>query len=447
MEILFIILIILTYITYTIFKNDFLTPSFIGSAMFLLSLLLLVFYSKAWGVDWSYKTSLLITFSLICLIGGDIFGRKIAFRPNNNLIYRILNLLGSRFKLSTPTEFDIGYRINIYKLILINLICILGLVVYARESFQMISGYSGYESTILMKISDLKRSGMHVSSLAAQFLTINNAIALVMGYFVIKSGKEFKRFKFKMFYITPILIYLINTLFTSGRSIILNLLIAYFFIWAILYQRRHGVILKSNFKVIKVVIIIFILIITVFYFSGTISGKSYHYNNIFDNIAIYFSSSLYALNNYVVNPSVFNNKEFFGIHTLSGLFTTLRTLGFEIPSSVVSYEYIPCGYIETNIYTALRRYYQDFGYIGIGFIMFFLGYIYTRILKVNRSNYFSDIITIMSAYISYPIIFLPIEERFFMEVFSITTIYITVYVVLIYRFLLPKRAFARKSMK
>ena len=169
-----------------------------------------------------------------------------------------------------------------------------------------------------------------------------------------------------------------------------------------------------------------------FYFAGLLTEKSLHYNNFFDNFANYFSSSIYALNCFIKFPEDFSGQSFAGIYTFTGIYSSFRKIGISVPEPIFILEYIKCGDYLTNIYTPLRRYYQDFGLLGDSLIMFLLGFLYTRILLSNKRKYTSGIIIIISAYIYQPLFFMCIEERFFMNIIVTTTIQMIVFFIVLY---------------
>ena len=182
------------------------------------------------------------------------------------------------------------------------------------------------------------------------------------------------------------------------------------------------------------------LFLWLFYLVGFLTGKSLHYNNFFDNIANYLGSSIYALNNFLQRKSSMRS-EFFGSNTLSGIFMGLRKLGFDIPETSISLEYIQCGYVVTNIYTAFRRYIQDFGICGLIIIQMIIGFIYTKLLLKNKESNSNGLWAILLAYFYFPIVMMSIEERFFMDVVLVRSLYTIIY------FMIAYKLFVKKTIK
>ncbi|WP_036609252.1 O-antigen polymerase [Oribacterium sp. P6A1] len=430
MWILLVSLLILLFLEYIIFNKYVLSPSLIITMMFFLSTFMLLFYAKRWGMVWNDKTTAVILVGILASIIGELFAKKSARRCKGlfdaGISYKRKMFLGKEDFRENVITLSLGSLIGL------NLICVVTLIVYYKETIRIASFYAGYETLLLMQVNKIKTSGYAVSSLAQQLLTISNSIALLFAYIVVMNLKKKEKIKYKLLYFSPMVLYLITALFTSGRAVLLHFLIAAFVIWFLVYDRERSFVRRGNIKLFSRVIILVVAIIVIFYYAGMLTGKSLHYDALSDNMANYFCSSIYALNAYLGDPAIFDSSSFFGIHTFSGLYTTLRTIGIDIPRSVVALEYIPCGYVVTNIYTALRRYFQDFGWVGLFFIMFAVSWFYSRIIALNRTEHFSGVRTILTGMIFYPLVFMSIEERFFMNVISISTIYCLVYISILY---------------
>lgn len=156
-------------------------------------------------------------------------------------------------------------------------------------------------------------------------------------------------------------------------------------VFVILFYQKNGVGNAIDKRLVIIVLSLGFGALLLFFLSGVLTGKNFDYDSVTDNFANYFSSSIYALNEFIRNPEQFvPETDFFGIHCFFGIYTVLRKLGFRIPEPVVALEFIRCGKYETNIYTALRRYLQDFGMIGLSLIMAGLGALYKGLLRSIR---------------------------------------------------------------
>ena len=96
------------------------------------------------------------------------------------------------------------------------------------------------------------------------------------------------------------------------------------------------------------------------------------------------------------------------------------------------YDFVEFNGISGNVYTAIRRYHQDLGIVGLYGLMFFLGFFYAFFyLLVNKRSCFG---LLLYAYIIAPIVEISIEERFFMSILTHSKIPIIILLYLGYIF-------------
>lgn len=433
MWLLLVLLIILLFSEYALFEHDVLSPTLITTFMFFMSSFMLVFYMNRWGMVWNDKTTAVIFVGIIAMFVGELAGRK--SRVSRRNISHTKLMIGPIAIGGNERFDDDAIKIDTSWLIICNIIGVVALFVYYRETIALASRYSGVESLVIAQINEIKGQGYSVSSLAQQLLTVSNSMALLFSYvFIYNLGKK-KRFPLKFLYVTPVVLYFVTTLLTSSRAMFLHFMVTIFVMWLLVRQRKNGFSNRGNIKLFSKVLLLASVVIVAFYYAGTLTGKSMHYDSLSDNLANYFCSSIYAFNSFLTDSSKFTRTDFFGIHTFSGIYSTLRSFGCNIPSSIIALEYIPCGYVVTNIYTAFRRYFQDFGWFGMAFVLFCISFFYSKRIKYNRLESYSGIRTIVTAMVFYPLVFMSIEERFFMNVVSISTVYTIIYLVFFYYFL------------
>ena len=428
-----IFLIIILIFVYNVFNRELLSPTFICVAMYLLSSFLLLFYVKAWNFNLSIKTAAVILIGLGSVFIGELAGTKV--RVGLKLVKNIEN------------EFEEVIFIKKASLYLCFAFVSLTAVLYLKEIRNIAANSSlGEMYSFMMTVRRTKAAdGVNVPYYVQQMFTLSEAIVCVLTYILINNRLKNKKKKGTKVIVIIIAIYIANTFMTTGRAKMLSFFIYILCCWIIIYAQKRNWVFRGNIKIFGKIILIAGTAISLFYFAGFLTEKSLHYDNFFDNFANYFSSSLYALNEYLKNPSDFNSgTSFFGSYTLSGICSFLRTLGINIPANNIVLEYIPCGKYVTNIYTPLRRYVQDFGILGEVLIMFFIGYGYKRLLWKNKSSDgFSCIVT---SYFYFPLFFISIEERVFMDVIMTRSLYTLIYLYLVYMWLVKFR-FLRWKIK
>ena len=133
-------------------------------------------------------------------------------------------------------------------------------------------------------------------------------------------------------------------------------------------------------------------------------------SNVFSSVSRYTGSSLAALNDFLNNFKG-NNNEYFGQNTLFSIYRILKRFNHNIPNFYPSYEFSYFVNMRTNIYSAIRRYIEDYGILGHFFITFFLGMFYGIFFDYTVYDKKKNFLLIMYATLSFPIYEFSIEER------------------------------------
>jgi len=233
----------------------------------------------------------------------------------------------------------------------------------------------------------------------------------------------------------PIIIYFFQTIVSTGRIDFLRLSIYVIFIFLIISKIKSGWRKNNNIKIFKIGISGLILISILFYILGNFTGKTSSYSFI-DTISIYIGSPIITFD-YFLNGHM-PSHELFGQETLYNVYNFLRNFNSEIPVYSMPLEFYNLNGFDTNIYTALRRYISDYSYVNTFIIVFFIGFIYKIGLQyVKKSNNFFVLI-IYSMYF-FPVVEFASEERFLINILSINTVYIFIYMSFFYYILIYKR--------
>ena len=102
----------------------------------------------------------------------------------------------------------------------------------------------------------------------------------------------------------------------------------------------------------------------------------------------------------------------------------LDFLGFDFPNVKIFLPFTEFNGINTNVYTAEWRYVKDFGITGMMAIMWLLGVFYSTFynwLKYSETGIYG---LLLYGTISYPLFLSSIDERFFLDLFGTSIIYI-----------------------
>lgn len=431
-----VLLLALLMIAYLIFNREILSPSVICVCMYFLSAFIMLFYCNEWGVDLSLSTIALIVIALLGVLLGELVGSKIRVIDFNVKPKKEISII---WLSKSNSVFCLMFMLITAVLYYRELITIAANSAYANSVY-------GQAYSFLMQVKYAKiLEDANVAYYVQQMYTCCEAVACVLVYILLHNKILYGKMRGNLYAYLTIVIYIATSFMTTGRAMMLNFFIYILCIWLVLIAKKKEWVFNNNIKLFGKGLAIIGVAISLFYLAGFLTEKSLRYDNFFDNFANYFSSSLYALDQYMKNPATFRGEsDFFGIHTLSGIYSLLRTLGIKIPSSIVALEYIQCGKYLTNIYTPLRRYLQDFSWGGVFLIMFLVGYGYKRLIWLNKKQQCSPIYCIFTAYFIFPLFFISIEERIFMDIVMARSIYTFFYLIFIYQWLVNNRFFRKQ---
>lgn len=400
--ILFIGILILFFISFFLFKKNILNPSVILCSVFLVSLFFSVLNVKKWGISFHLNTVLIVLGTIIVFI----FGNSIAYL-----------LPKKQFKITKKDEKIKIKAISFKTIFFIDIILLILLYKYFQETYRLsiIGGNPGGYNLMLAYARNAQLNFFRMSRIIGYSIFFANSISYVC-FFIFSHITIFEKFKIKNLYLlSPTIIYCGFIILSTGRTSFIYLIIYMLIVFFILYQQKYNFSFKVMKKIVFCGFLSLIIFFIIFNLSGSLKGNILTKEAIFRRISIYAGSSIPALNIYINSPKIPN--KYFGENTLFSIYKILRKFGYEIPQLYPPYEWMYFGGIKTNICSAIRRYYEDFGIEGLILITFFLGVFYGIFFyyaSYKKNNFF---ILILYATLCYPIFEFPIEERFLMTVF------------------------------
>ena len=256
--------------------------------------------------------------------------------------------------------------------------------------------------------------------------------------------------KIKLIYLVPIILYYIQALFTTGRTDFIYIIYATLIIWYGLFKSTQAWVPFTDYKFIKYAGIgvgLFILLFLMITLSRYGDSRNTNYDkDITTSLSVYAGSSIYALDSYITTYGLSQIKSiYWGEETQYLYYDIQRLLGV---SSKKIIDGLPPTFIGkssqiTTVYTALRRYIHDFGLIKMYVILFCLGFIYSiffTYIRIEKDNF---LMLLIYAFLSYPLVELAIEERFFTTLLCWRTLYCLFYLIIFYKILIVKRAETR----
>lgn len=413
---LFFLVLLLAIVCFILLNRDLLSPSFWACIMFLIGVIINIINVYRWGTSYSIKSIAIIMLGLTCIMCGEFVVTSLN-RPRHILSKKksIYNNFHSR-----------PIMINDIKLIVILIVMFVCLFIDIRSMNRALNVDNIFTS--LYGAAHTSTGGSFTRRLV---VAVNKGFAYCFIYLIFYN-KIICRDKIQKKFFLPIIIYCLDALINTGRIVFIRLIVYTLFLFILFYVRNNGNRMKQVLKVFAVGVVALIAFFLIFTLMGKLLGKGI-YNSAIDVIYYYTGSSIYTFNQYVVQGRT--SSAYFGEHTLYGIYNILHYLISSIPhinNPSLEVTYIPHWY--SNIYTAFRRYYQDFGWAGMVVIPTFLGIFFTKLKMQAQLDDTYGWKCIFFAYSIYPIIEIAIEERFFMTYLSFSTFFELIVMYCIFKF-------------
>ena len=394
--ILFLGILLLLLFSFYILKKNLLSPSVVLCLAFLLSTFFLILNAKKWGVQIREKTVFIVFMTLITFIFGNLM--VYIFKLNNKK-----NLKGE-IVLDIP-------KISLKLVIILDFLLALGLINFIKNIYELslIGGNPGGYKDMLYYVRVAKLNFHDISRLNMNIFYFAKATSYVCLYSFIYLT-IFKGLKIKNLYLlSPIIFLLTFVVLSAARIDIVYLFIYIITIFVVLLYRRENFHALVNKKIILGTTLFWVIAVVLFFAAGKLLlGRSD--SNVFSSVSRYTGSSLAALNDFLNNFKG-NNNEYFGQNTLFSIYRILKRFNHNIPNFYPSYEFSYFVNMRTNIYSAIRRYIEDYGILGHFFITFFLGMFYGIFFDYTVYDKKKNFLLIMYATLSFPIYEFSIEER------------------------------------
>lgn len=413
MEYIFFILLILQLMLAMIVLKDLMHPIVILRVTWIFSTGFLLIYKNIWNVSLSYKTVFIFLLGFIFFDAGFLFFGALA----NKLKRKYGNI-----KRLSMCESRISYS----KSIIVLIILIISSIYICYLSFRIVGSFSTFSDFLIRLRYTMKRTEMSTSMI--QF-TIRIIESIGISYFLFYVREKLRTKKEQSLYLTIVIISLIMMTLSTGRYRFLAILIAWIYIYVI-NQRKNGRLLNLNgqMKLVRIGILSVVLFAVFFSLTGSkLLGKGQ--SNIINNIAIYISGGMVAFDR--VWSSISNTSAYFGAAIFAPIYSLLDNL-FNIKLSednigVLATIYAQNGFA-TNVYTFYRQQILDFGIIGIPFVMFFLGMMFSFLKNKSSKEKEVGFWTAIYAYFMFGIITSPFQDMFFTNsthtIFSVFTLFV-----------------------
>lgn len=433
MGIVFLLIILLILATnYLVSNRNIFFPSVIVSAVFFISVLLVVLNQSQWDYKVSFQTVCFISCALILFSIGVYVGNRVG---------RL-----ARYKKSTSylDKNSFGIEISGFNMICLSAISILITISYGLHQYKLAEslgntrGLGGVIETIRSQVlinPDVFQLGI-VLNVGIVFV---RALGFVCLFMVVSSILYGKRGILK--YLIPIACLVINILFATGRSAFITMVVSCLFFIYIVQKRRE--VLRFNKKMIRYTAIGVIVFFVIFRLAGVLTGKS-AILSLWDTVSIYAGSSVVCLDNFLLEMAeIIENNSLFGIKTFKGIYNLLNKLGGDFPQGSNHAEFVfwGDGKYASNVYTAFYPYLQDFGVLCTLFMQVLIGFLFGVVWKRYNSKNASLFLTITyGVFFGTPLAFYSIAENLFTSNLALNVFVEVFFYILFIRFVLHKKS-------
>lgn len=405
-------MILFTYVDYIIEDRCFVAPSFIVSGVMAISSLFVAINTLYWDYSISLETYLLFIGSVFCFSVGHF----LAFHHGSISIKGIKKKQLYNFEISVPSPW-------------ILLICLiysfLVLYLYVKQQFRnasLIGVINSFSYVIQANRYFINENFQNSSYIRLMIVDLDVIVCLFLTILLKYKIKNKKKINNSWIIYVITIIYFLCGVLTTGRVFLLKLgsmivvTSMYFY-----YEARNWKTTKVNKKLLRKLLLYFILIIALFRLLGYLSGKSQSHS-LYDSISEYIAGGIVCFDMFVrgVGTPI---TEANGPQLLRGVYNILNMFGSNIRINAYTFPMQHWANTGANIYTSLFGYYYTFGTLGLLFSNFCGGFLYGKIWKRIKIGYCSWKFFLMyTSIFSYYLFVYPIDERFFRDTFTMTTI-------------------------
>ncbi|MBQ9479698.1 MAG: oligosaccharide repeat unit polymerase [Selenomonadaceae bacterium] len=389
------------------FRFDFMQPSIIFVGTLMLSVAMAMTLADKWCLTVGLKTFLCLALASTAFVLGNIFADR---------------CVRSDEPISNPT---VEIRIGNLKIILALLIMAVLLYFNFLESYEMsieLGNKKGLAEMIRVNRQAIEAQLATFSRWTSYRSMLAQAITYTFLYVFVRNAIE--RRVIRLRYLLPLLLYIPMLILNTGRMGLLCLFVYVVVVASIIHQRRHPRSIVKRLSTVKALVGAAIGFAALFMLMGVFTGKTITAERTpLIILAHYAGLSIPALDVFLNRDLV--ESTLIGSHTLHGIYRTLGTIGFDLPTVPLFLPFVAFNGIDTNVYTAEARYIQDYGWLGMTMILWSFGALYSFGYRYVRDR--SSALPLMFyGFCSYPLFLSSIDERVMLDLFSTTPIYILI---------------------
>lgn len=415
--VLILALTIMFIMAYFFGKKDILSPFVIVVAMYLLSSLIAGIYMKEWQFSLSYFTVILIITALFVFGIGELIARKTC-----DIVIKPLSKGKEEKRIDVP----------IIVLLIIIVVFFFCLLVAIQETYALsVKGGNteGYSAMMTYARKMTLESGYSRSRIMNHMMVFTKAVAFILGWVWINNF-VYKKIKLSdnLCLVAIAVSFGIQAIASASRGFAIDWVAYFCLLYFLKVSKANG---WKNINPIRIIILGVVAILTfmiIFVLLGLLANR-FGGSKIIDTIAFYLGMSIPSLDHFVKTFTL--EVRNFGEETLYGIYAILNK--FELSSLDLSrhLEFVDFNGVSGNVYTSLRRYIHDYGYIGLYIVQFYIGVFYGFFYNLvrKRSN---EVLLVGYSVLAYSLVMQGIDEILISNYISISGVNLYLYMLVAY---------------
>ena len=398
-------------LSYLACDRDMMAPNVLYLAGFILAVIAASMNVTAWGIDISLKTIMIILIGALSFIGAGALCQMTYGRSSIQDIVEIEHIQVARWK-------------NVFVIVF----GIVTMVLYYREAVRLSAYADSYWKSFGVMVAYknvISYGGITINPIVNQMTKAVYSFGYIYMYIFINNifaSKEKNRIIKNIEYLLPTFLFVAMSIIKGNRVDIMQLVVMAVFLYYMFLHRKVGWNKHISGKMLKKALMIFVIGMIIFYYMKELVGRVSSLNFL-EYVTQYVGGSIQLLDQYIKDTRE-SNAIPFG-ETLTGLITGFRKLDLTtaVLMKQLEFRYTPTGVYLGNVYTALRRYYNDAGWIGVVIFPAILSFImnaFYRKIRLYKNNSIKHIYkTIVYASLLYVVPFQAMEDSFYINKITI----------------------------
>lgn len=418
--------------TYLGVNRDLMHPSVLTIGATFVSVLAASWNIELWKINYHFNTIIILISGLICISITGILCARLKMRKRRHSMQDEDDIQENKPYEMNRILFWLIICFNVFVLIWYYYIIIKttggGAFTEMLASFRMIHSYGiSSEDTI------------PIPALLNQCIKLNKVLAYVFVMVFLNNLIGYKEKNWK--YLVPPALFCFQTLLGSDRIYIVILAGASVVMAYLIWHRKYGWNRNNSGKYMKIAIKALVVILVLFFGARNIVGHgSNQINDPMTYITQYVGGSIQLLDMYIQDPLI-EEKAGWGEESFSSVYKTIMQLKGETPPKRHMEFRASNGIIIGNIYTAIRKYYHDFGTTGVivlcSIFGLFFGMAYRR-LQGERVKKLISYRLCSYCFIVHCTFYFPLDDLFFSGVISVNYLSMFAYMWIVCYFLFKK---------